>query len=462
MIRPTTDSHRRGHRSGGLFIFCLSLWTCGPTAAPSPTLSVSPTPGPELLPQARTVYRQAGLLVGEGRFAPIGRLDYLPGPLDSTLAILSFALPNNALKFRREAPGYVARYRVHVSVGDTLSRIVELESNEEVRVATFRETSRRDVSVIYQSFFTLPPGRHTTRIVLDGLAFSAGLKLDTLLSVPAFDGPAVAGPILVYRAEARAERGARPDLIVSPHATIEFGTGEKIGAYIETLAISDTSLLLEILQEGAVISTERVTMRPTADPDFAAATLSLGEPPLPPGTLTVRVHTPEAGAEGRSRMFVSLGAGWVLSDYNEALSYLRYAGNPEELTRLRNAEPVERARLLQRLLERRDTDPETPENEFLRAYLRRLQDANSRFHEPGTPGWLTDRGAVYASLGPPDDVIPGLHGQEEPAGSRIWVYDRAPDVELRLIFVDRSGNGNYRLTAESRAAFQRAVQRSYP
>src|SRR2546422_1605729 len=45
------------------------------------------------------------------------------------------------------------------------------------------------------------------------------------------------------------------------------------------------------------------------------------------------------------------------------------------------------------------------ENEALEAYFRRIQIANQRFRESGDPGWLTDRGEVFITLGDPDDVF---------------------------------------------------------
>lgn len=439
----------------------MAAWVCGPAQTSGPPLTASPQPRPERVPDPLGVYRESGFLVGEGRFAPIGRLAFLPASGDSTFAILTLALSNNALKFRRDATGYAASYDVVVIVGDSLAPLIDLRSAEEVRVATFRETSRRDESVVFQALLSLPPGNHRTRVSVEDLGLSAAFNLDTTLAVPALLGPAVIDPILVYQAEPRPDPRMRPDLVASPRATVEFGAEHDLRAYIETVAIPDSPLVLEISTDEEVILTDTLELTFALDSSFATALTPLDHWLLPPGRLQLRARVPGHPFEGRTTLLVPLHGDWLFPDYGDVVDHLQYAGSPEELRSLRSALPADRARLLQEFLEGKDTDPATAVNEFLDRYLRRLQDASDRFGETDTPGWLTDRGAVYVTLGPPDDVLPGLR-TEGSAGSQVWVYDRAPAFELRLVFVDTSANGTFRLTAESRRAFQGAVQTVYP
>ena len=72
--------------------------------------------------------------------------------------------------------------------------------------------------------------------------------------------------------------------------------------------------------------------------------------------------------------------------------------------KLRKATPEERPALWREFYKATDPEGATPENEALEGYFRRIQFANQRFRESGDPGWLTDRGEVYVTLGEPDDV----------------------------------------------------------
>lgn len=469
MIRHTPNGEGKGHRIGGLFLLCAVIscaviGACAPSAAPSDRSSPAAAPRDhEPLHDPLTVYRDAGFLVGSGRFAPIGRFVFLPGPGDSTFAILSLAFSNSALRFRRDAPAYVAHYDVSFTLGPERAPLVRVASSEEVRVATFRETSRRDESVVYQAVATAPPGDHDLHLRVNGLAFSTSLVLDTTLTIPAFDTAAISDPIPSFSVRPREGRTQRPELIASPRATVEFDAERTLEIYFEAIAVPDTVALLEIVDRGTVISTDTLPLRDaSADPSFSAVRHPLAEIPLTPGLLTLRVTAPLAGVRSEAPILVALHDDWLFRDYDDALNHLRYAARPDELDRLRAAPPDERAHKLRSLLDARDPDPATPENEFLAAYLQRLQDANDRFGETGTPGWLTDRGAVYVSLGPPDEVLPGLGAAEGSAGGQIWLYERPPASELRLVFVDTSGGGTYRLTAESRRAYQTALRALYP
>jgi len=96
---------------------------------------------------------------------------------------------------------------------------------------------------------------------------------------------------------------------------------------------------------------------------------------------------------------------------------------------------------------KRDTKPETPENEFKAEYLKRIDDANRLFKEGSTPGWLGDRGHLYVTLGPPDnrETYPrGVTFYGVP--TEIWYYNFFP-----IVFIDDSWTGNYRLAPESAA-----------
>ena len=101
--------------------------------------------------------------------------------------------------------------------------------------------------------------------------------------------------------------------------------------------------------------------------------------------------------------------------------------------------------------------PLTPENEALDDYFRRLQVANGRFAESGDPGWLTDRGEVFITLGEPDEVYDLRAEQNRGAVPYIrWSYT---NLRLVLLFEDPTGFGRFRMTPSSRAEYQRVLAR---
>src|SRR5207245_1687603 len=123
----------------------------------------------------------------------------------------------------------------------------------------------------------------------------------------------------------------------------------------------------------------------------------------------------------------------------------------EWVDKLRQAPPDQRPAVWRAFYKATDPVEITPENEALEAYFRRIQIANQRFRESGEPGWLTDRGEVFITLGEPDDVF-DFTTDISRAGVRgvRWTYNT---LRLTLFFQDNTGFGRFRLTPLSRAEY---------
>jgi GWxTD domain-containing protein len=93
--------------------------------------------------------------------------------------------------------------------------------------------------------------------------------------------------------------------------------------------------------------------------------------------------------------------------------------------------------------DKRDPDPDTPENEFKTEFESRVEYANKHFREGG-PGSNSDRGRIYIFMGRPDKVDePISHADPSGRGSIIWwVYY---NYQLGIEFVDENGTGAFKL-----------------
>ncbi|MGD2217595.1 MAG: GWxTD domain-containing protein [Gemmatimonadales bacterium] len=422
---------------------------------------MGPAPAAERIPDPLRVYEELGFLTGDERFAAVGRFVFAPGPGDSSYAILALSLPNSALRFRRAPPGFVARYEIDVSVGDSSATVARLNEVQEVRIRTFRETARRDESVVSQSFLTVPPGDYPAHVRVSDVASGAGLSADLELRVPRFAAPMITAPIVVYRVQPRTSRDRAPSFILSPRATLEFGRPVNSQVYIETLSAGERSVVLEARQAGEVVWSDTLAPAPDAD-TLGSLSAALDTVRLPPGALSLQARLAGTEIVDSTTLLVALAPDWLAADYEGALDYLRYAGTPAALEDLRGAPPRERARLLHAFWSSKDLDRETVENEFFQGYFRRIREANARFGEPKTAGWLTDRGAVYVSLGPPDEVLRDLDARGGPERSQVWLYTESLGFEVRLVFTDESGSGAFRLTADSRHTLAAAVETLQP
>ena len=123
----------------------------------------------------------------------------------------------------------------------------------------------------------------------------------------------------------------------------------------------------------------------------------------------------------------------------------------------------EREQFIEQFWLRRDPTPDTMENEYKEEHYRRIAYANERFAS-GIPGWKTDRGRIYITFGPPDEIESRPSGGtyerpwEEGGGTTAvypfekWRYRYLEGVGMQtdivIEFVDKSMTGEYRMTMD--------------
>jgi GWxTD domain-containing protein len=121
----------------------------------------------------------------------------------------------------------------------------------------------------------------------------------------------------------------------------------------------------------------------------------------------------------------------------------------------------EREQFIEAFWQRRNPDPESPENTFKEEHYRRIAYANEHYAS-GIPGWKTDRGRIYIIWGPPDEIQTHPTGgsydrpTEEGGGSTStypfedWRYRYLEGIgeNVEIEFVDPTMSGEYHLTSD--------------
>jgi GWxTD domain-containing protein len=130
------------------------------------------------------------------------------------------------------------------------------------------------------------------------------------------------------------------------------------------------------------------------------------------------------------------------AEFDKWLEPVSYIATSEEVQRMRNLGPEEQARAWEEFWRRRDPSPDTPRNEALIEFIRRVRYAERHFQGYG-PGWRSDMGRIYIRYGPPAQV------ESRPASTgsppvEIWSYE---NPFRRFVFADREGFGRYVLVS---------------
>ncbi|HTH65186.1 MAG TPA: GWxTD domain-containing protein [Gemmatimonadales bacterium] len=419
-----------------------------------------PQPGTEVakLFDAAAVYDRMGLFVTPPPLASVGNTHFLAGPTtDSTLAVFTLSLANHSLSFRRDANEFVAEYHVEVAFRSDSGSTARLASDQTVRVRSFQETLRADESILFQGFLLVHPGIYTAEVLIRDRNSPTSSRRERSDTVPRFSGPALAAPIPIYQGAGRGVRGDRPQLLANPRATLPYGV-DTLRFYVEGYDLPPgTRVAAEAIDEGGTVQwQDTVTLRDTAG--FARLVVPIAGSRLPVGQEELRLAAVGGTAKSSSTFLVSFSSQWVVTNYAEMLNLLRYFDRPELVSKLRSALPEQRAAAWRTFWAATDPVPLTPENEALDNYLHSIQVANVRFPEEGRPGWLTDRGEVFITLGEPDEVtdFSGNNISRSTPQTIRWSYTT---LRLGLLFQDLTGFGRFVLTPGSRADYQQVLAR---
>ncbi|MGH9771066.1 MAG: GWxTD domain-containing protein [Candidatus Acidiferrales bacterium] len=139
-----------------------------------------------------------------------------------------------------------------------------------------------------------------------------------------------------------------------------------------------------------------------------------------------------------------------------------YIITPEEKNAFLHLETnEEREQFIEQFWQRRNPDPDSPDNTFKEEHYRRIAYANEHYAS-GIPGWKSDRGRIYIMYGPPDEIqthpTGGTYerpdseggGETETYAFEDWRYRYIEGIgeDVELEFVDPSGSGEYRLTMD--------------
>jgi GWxTD domain-containing protein len=442
------------------------------------------------------LYRRMGLAVAGGDVPFVARVAYLAGRTpDSTLTHLTLSLAARALTFTREeagASGYRATYQVRLEArrapgagrpAATLPVLRETVGDAVVRVATFRETTRVDESVLHAQALALAPGPYTLAVTVRDVESGRTTTADLTVRVPRLGagvaGGALSTPVAVHDARPRLRTADAPRLLVNVRGTSVFGRDSVARVYLEAYggAAAGAPPPADVLvrdDRGAVLWRDTLAFglpAPAASPAAAPADSSRAAAPrvavaqLPVARLGFGLVTFLAVRRGAAAdtvatpLFVAEGDELPAATFDEALEYLRYFAAPARLAAVRTAPPAARPARWAALLRETDPDARTPAHEALVDYVARLRAAAVRFAEDQAPGWRTDRGRAYLVLGEPDQITDANVPEQGQRGrTQVWEY-REPRVQL--VFTDQYGIGRWRLPPAGVAALDAVLARRF-
>lgn len=194
-----------------------------------------------------------------------------------------------------------------------------------------------------------------------------------------------------------------------------------------------------------------IPSQPKATPAASAAPAANQDQDQEPNPLKRRLSDRERFAQRKELRKELKGAykTWL----NQDVAYIITEQERKAFESLSNDE--ERDAFIEAFWQRRNPDPESPDNTYKDEHYRRIAYANEHF-SAGMPGWRTDRGHIYIVYGPPDDIEdhPGGYYErtaEEGGGPittypfQVWHYRHIDGIgdDVTMEFVDTCQCNDY-------------------
>ncbi|MDP2960522.1 MAG: GWxTD domain-containing protein, partial [candidate division Zixibacteria bacterium] len=203
---------------------------------------------------------------------------------------------------------------------------------------------------------------------------------------------------------------------------------------------------LEASNKAIVLrDTTRTTLLQATDQSFYDfKEIKIGE--IKDGTYTLRLKLLNKEGRVRAKTQKELNIEWSLlyqvkNNYPQAVELLRYVASDKELKELKEAEEEDRTKKWIDFWKSKDLTPDTPENELMEEYYKRVKYANEHFGIYDKEGYKTDMGMVYIKFGPPDEM--DRHPFElSTRPYLVWYYYR---LSRKFLFIDVTGYGEYEL-----------------
>lgn len=427
-----------------------------PGEGPSPSGAARSSAGPEEF-DVVSLFRRVGLLARGAPMPFVGSVSFFAAESpDSTHTVIAVSLANAALTFAREDNRFRAGYSVTITLRTGPTVVRSIEAHEDVVIGSFKETTRSDESVLYEEILTLAPGQYefTVSVRDDGSARSS--EDAATLDVPAVLVRGLSTPVSFATATVRTRLAAIPQIVVNPTAAAIFGRDTVIPFFLESYGGSRDTERVDYAvrsETGQTIFSDSATLATRGA--LHVGTLDIPVARIGIGAMTIAAWKPGTTDTVRAPLFVGFGADLPLATYEEMVNYLRWFASPFRIQQLKDSPGDQRPAAWNEFVRYYQDHYQSPD--ALRDYFGRMADANARFREEASPGWMTDRGRVLLGLGRPDQVFEQVARTLADRGRmQIWEYRT---LNMAVNFVDQTGFGRWRLTTASEAEFMTAWRR---
>ena len=357
------------------------------------------------------------------------------------------------LTYQKFGEKFKAQYSVDVTVKSKGKQITGLSNESQLFADDYRGTMASDDFAINAFQLNLPPENYEILVRLtdiysgDSYTERREMKLkDFGKSLPFMSTLEFVREIAPAGEGSRFDRG---DNRILPSVSRVYGFNESqlimyYQIYNKPGFNGDYLAFYEITSGNKIILTDTTLFPATGQVTARTEIIDVSDFLPDKYELNLKISSPGNKVELKSKadFFVEWSVNAIVkNDYRTAIEQLKYVATQKQLDSLLHSPENDHVRVWESFWRSKDPTPGTPENELKEEYYRRIRYAEINYGHMGRDGWKTDRGMVYVTYGPADDIE--SHPFEfDTKPYQVWFYY---NLKLRFVFVDINGYGDYEL-----------------
>ena len=356
-------------------------------------------------------------------------------------------VPYNEIQFVKKADVFESKYTATVSIfAEDKEKLIEEKSWEEkIDVKEFPHTTSPSNFNISIKSFDMSPGKYFIRTSIEDKDSRKTFTSTNMYTIRDLNTlPNISD--LMFIAKQTVVAGSNKIL---PNITREISVQKDgIPLFFEVYSNSPRKVILEFdVSEGEKKLLYSDTISRNIDSGKTQIFHNIKVNGLGLGTYLIAVKLKDTANKVIASTIKSFASRWAgvpsaINDLDKAVAQLLYIASSSEKSYIESAPTKEEK--IKRYLEfwkKKNPNPTEEENRVFDEYYRRINFANENFSHY-IEGWRTDRGMVYITLGPPNNI--DRHPFDYDAKPyEIWEYY---DINQQFVFIDETGFGDYRLT----------------
>jgi len=370
-------------------------------------------------------------------------------------------LANDALVFVKDDSGrFRGRYEASVVILDSDNFQMDGKVwKEDIYANDFDATNSRKRFHLTSARFSLPPGKYTVSVSLTDLETNSTNSQKRQIELSDYDRDKLMLSDVLFADYVQPD--STGTLVLRPKVSFEkTGRGE-LFAYFEIYdprPPKDYVVEYQITdKKGHRLFRDRLDV--PASGERSSSFIRIDTRKLVHGSYRLKMKVSDGKRKVKKETPFLIrwqGVPPTVADLDLAIDQMRYIARRSDLKKLKKLKKEDKLRGFLAFWKKYDPTPGTETNELLDEYFRRVNYADANFGTY-TDGWKTDRGMVYITFGPPDDVerqpFPERYETDsqvpfDPFGGRAikakeyWIYYNR---NLVLEFIDVTGYGEFRL-----------------